>query len=415
MQRKYIISYRDLIVWCIILLLVQFFNIIPSEAFNRICGNQQEILVVVMIAIYYLVKRRVARIQASDIFGRMIILFVLYYFVELVVSAVRNGQGIINAFIASNFYLTIFFYFICSEFCLKKGKEKFFQILIILSAIRIALCWLQYILVSSGIIFMSSAVISVRFGSIRLYNFADALNCLGIIVAFAFWMEKYKSRKYGLLCLFICIFGFLGMLIVSKGRLQMLALCVAIYMIIYAKYHNRAKIFLYIGIILIAVVVFLQTPLGETYLDSITNIETDTLSVRGRELEYYNSQTKEHLLLGVGFIRDNGDAMSDYLTGPVHQYSRTDIGIFGVANSLGLIGVAWYIITSMICAQKIYRIGKRKRDVGYYVLVGMFVYSIFCIPTVILFNAYGVTSYAIILALVEAGYRLAIKTDCKQQ
>lgn len=401
--------------WVLMLLIVQGFNIVPSALFNKINGNQQEILVVLVIVIYFVLHDKLKiRITRTDYFAKLIIAFVGYYFLELFVSSIRNGQGILNAFIASNFYLTILIYFICLDFYAQKGRDSFYKILIIFSCIKVALCWLQYILAFKGIYFMSEGVMAIRFGTIRLYNMGDTFNCLGIIVAFAYLVGDKKHDKNRYVYILLCVFGFLGMLLISKGRLQLLALCAGVYSVIYSKNKKKKKMLLYLVLLMIALAVFLQSSIGKTYIESISNPDTDTLGIRSREIAYYNNQTKEHLLLGVGFIRDNGDKMSDYLKGPAHQYSRTDVGLVGVANALGLVGAAWYVTVTFLMLKRLKKIKQQLPDDEYRILLGFVVNSIFCIPTVIWFNPYGVTAFGILMSLIESRYRELMKNRISQ-
>lgn len=395
-----------IMVLLLLLLQVKLFYLIPVSTFYNVNSNQQQILMVLIVfftwTLYKFKMPKLGKKSCSFFVG----LFIVYYFFELLISALKNGQGLVDVFIASNFYLMILFYFILLIYFRKQSQEDFYNIVVKISALNILLCWLQYILAYRGIYFMRINTNNIRFNSIRISDMGETMTCLGIIICIAYFLNCSYRKKWFYFT--VALLGLMGNLIVSKGRITLLALFVSACVICISKFRkNLVKVFSVILLVVIAVFIFSQTPMGQIYINSLSDVETDTGSVRRRELEYYNAQTTENIVnfvTGVGFIRDNGDEMSNYLKGPSHQYSRTDIGIWGLANAIGIIGVIWYTLVNLNMIIKIRRISKMGKNTNYLIALGLMTFSIVYIPTMIMINPYSITVFAILMALVDREY-----------
>lgn len=406
----------SLLVVVLLLLQVKLFNLLPGNFFYSVNSNQQQILMVVIVVFTLtLYKFRVLRL-GKKAYSSYIGIFIIYYLVELFVSAFRNGQGLAEAFIASNFYLMLLFYFVLLIYFRNKGQEDFYNIIANISALNILICWLQYFLAYIGIYFTQIDATQLRFGSIRIYDMGETMTCFGIIICLVYFINFNHKKKW--FYFVVACMGIVGNLIVSKGRVTLLALFVSSCVIcIYRFKKNLAKVIGVILLIVLSAFAFLKTPVGQIYLNSLTDVETNTSNIRNRELEYYNDQTTENItnfVIGVGFIRDNGDAMSNYLKGPAHQYSRTDIGIWGLANALGIIGVIWYVAVTLNMVNKMRRISRLGGSDHYLILLGLMAFGIVYIPTMIMMNPYSITVFAILMALIDREYYKECFPRCKE-
>jgi len=401
-EKKIRISVLSFFMWILMLLQVKFFWLIPTNIFYSINSNQQQILMVCVLfvaIIYYKTRPLTYGVKSTKLY---IYFFVLYYFVELLVSSVRNGQGIVNAFIASNFYLIILLYFFLIYFLQRKSIDEFYDIIVVISAINIIVCWLQYIFARKGIIFTKIDLSTLRFGTLRIGAIAETVTSLGIYIAMSRFLNKNKKNFYYFM---VFILGILGHLFVSKGRMSIFALifgCIVYFLSKYKKYAK--KILTFIFVLSIITMLFFSSSIGNIYIKSLTDKETDTGSIRAREIDYYNSQTLKNPILGVGFIRDIGDEASNMLKGPAHQYSRTDVGIWGLANATGLVGVIWYLLLTINLIKKLIFISKQSIGEDYYILLAYMVFRLIYIPTMIFMNPFSITSEAIIIALIDYVY-----------
>lgn len=387
----------------LLLLQMKFFYLIPVEQFYNINGNQQQILMIIVVLVTLLLMgfQPIVGLKPNH-FSIGIFIFLIYYLGMLIYSAEKNGQGLVNAFAASNFYLMILGYYIFGYYLKVKGVRKLDNIIIVVSFINVLVCWLQFILAQHGVLIMKMSTDTMRFGSVRISDMSETITCFGILLAFTRYFFTKGLNRNKILYLIMIILGVLGNLLVSKVRGTLIALLLGIITIVFFRYKNK-PLHSIVALILMAICIpaFFKTSLGQTYKNSFSSAETDTVSIRQREYTYYNSQTESsysNLIFGVGFIRDNGDGMSEYLRGPAHVYSRTDIGILGIVNAIGIIGALWYLI--MLIKSGIYIFGSVNvtRNLASIAFASFFIFQIAYLPTMATLNPFSITSFVILLS-----------------
>lgn len=387
----------------LLLLQVKFFYLIPFSPFYIINDNQQQILMVLIVIITILCTnfRPINNLKNNN-FKFEIILFLIYYAILLIYSSIRNGQGFVSAFIASNFYLMILGYFVFAYYIQTEGLRKFDDKVLVIATLNILAGWLQFFLVSHGVSIMKASSNTVRFGTIRVLNMSETLTCFGILIAFSRFLFTKSPNRYKYLL--ITILGFIGNVLVSKVRGTIIALFLGMVVLLFIKYRNKPLHNLIVLVfIAITVVAFFKTPIGQNYSSSLSNSDTDTISIRQREFKYYDEQTTSSInnfILGTGFIRDNGDVMSMYLKGPAHVYSRTDIGLLGIANAIGILGVIWYLCTLLKCGInlcKILRISSNI-DEAASLIFSLFIFQVAYLPTMATFNPFSITTFVILMS-----------------
>lgn len=405
-MNKITVDFLTLFMWILLLLQEKFFSLIPVNAFYQINGNQQQVLMLIILLITFFLFKGKPLLFGCKSTNNYIIFFVAYYCFELLYSMVLNKQGLLNAFIASNFYLFILFYFFVFFFLYKRGVDKFYKIVIEISTINIIICWLQYFTAKIGIFFTKIDFSNVRFGSLRIGEIGDTLTTLGIFLCLYYFLNN-KDKKWQYFIIYLL--GILGNMVVAKGRLNLIALVVC--SLVYVFLSNKEKFYkiIVLGTFLSALLIFFNlTPIGKNYLDSFSNTETDTASIRVKEINYYKKQNREKFLFGVGFIRDIGDEASDFLKGPTHEYSRTDVGIWGVANAMGIIAVIWYVLLTINLMKKLFYIRKNYSDGCSNEAIFM-IFSIICIPTKIFLSPFTITTQAILMGIID--YKYLCKKD----
>lgn len=394
----------------LLLLQMKFFYLFPFNAFYSFNSNQQQILMVITIffAIVVMRLKPITDLKPSS-FNIPIAIFIFYYFIELIISSIKNGQGIVNAFIASNFYLMVLGYFVFGYYIQSEGLEKLNNKIIIVSFLNIIICWLQYFFAKHGILITKMSLDNMRFGSVRLSDMAETVTSFGILIAFGRFenIKNSKRLKY----LLMVIIGVLGNLIVAKGRVAIIALIMGLVVIeVMNQKRDPLKIMLVLVLVLVSLGVFFKTSVGQTYGNSFQqNAEANTAGIRQREYAYYNTQTNSsvsNLLFGIGFIRDNGDSMSVYLKGPTYMYSRTDIGFMGIVNALGIIGAIWYLLLLLLCGVYLYgRIRSMpKIDESSIVTIAFWLFQIIYLPTMATLNPFSITSFVLLLSITNYLY-----------
>lgn len=332
-------------VFYVLLLLssVNFFSLsILPDIFFRINSGQQIILQVITSFVMVSFSIKKSLLMRKDIFRIYILWFWIISLFGIIYTINVMGQNAIDTLIASNYVLALLSYFPISLLISNNKMELVKKAVIIITLVGLTLIGIQYFsLKISNYRFMNLDSDFSRFGSVRITQSSHILYYFGSLLLF----ERYiKNKSNGFLLLFV--YTLLIFLFVSKGRMLLIGLlvsCLCMYFYFYKK--NIIKSFLFLLVLLLTFISFSNTSIGQSYLNSFSpNSQNDTASVRQREIIYYNTMSEESPIIGNGFLRDvNGSVFQKILRGPTLQYSRTDVGIFGLFNALGLLGISWYI------------------------------------------------------------------------
>lgn len=396
------LSTNNWLIWIIFLLQLSFFRLVPIKNFYILNGGQQQIFIVIIILVSFIINK-MQPIRFKEGYSKIVWIFFGWYLFELVRSALYNGQGIINAFIASNFYLIIFSYYLFLYFYKLKENNyyDFKDIIIIITFVNSLLCILQFGLLFLHIRFMYlSDVLSIRFGTYRFNVISNPLAFLGLILSLSEILNKNSDRR--IINYLNIIFGCLGFVFISKGRVSVITLVLTFVIMLLFRYRkNFIKMFYVLLFLAIITIFFFGSTIGLNYLNSMDS--DNTADVRLREIEWYNSSTRNNLLTGVGFIRMNNERneMQYIIRGPNGVYSRTDVGIWGLANALGICGVIWYVIflvRAFMDIKYIYNNGFLDKNIY---LIGIFIVFICYTPTMILMNPFGMIIIPIYMSFLD--------------
>lgn len=386
----------------VLLLLLQekCFYLIPFGWFYVINSNQQQIIMVLISIFSFILMLLMHKIKQTKFAFIALLAFLSCYIATFVYSVSANRQSILDVFISSNYFLMIFAFPLFFSIIREEGIVSFLRKIIFLSFVNIIVCWLQYIGAGFGIVFTRMNLDGNRFGALRVWDMSETLTCVGIIVSLIFFLYMETKERY--LYLFIYVLGFLGNVFVSKGRIVLIGILLSSVFIVLYKFKKNAISFLIVFILVLAFLWMLpSTGIGKMYFSSFGQVETDTASIRLREYEYYWRQICSNPIWGNGFIRDNGDSAAVILRGPTAQYSRTDVGLIGVWNTIGLVGVLWFLLMHM---RFIYILLKRWFYLSSFdksILVSLFVFSIVLMPTMAMFSPFSITTFIIIFAIFE--------------
>lgn len=387
----------------VILLLLQekFFYLIPLNGLYVLNGNQQQILMVLITIFSFILMFLVHKVKQTRFSSFALCIFFCCYLGAFVHSASVNGQSIVDVFIASNYYLMILsfplFYLIIEE----RGLISFLKYIVWFAAVNIAVCWLQYLCAGFGFIFTKMSLEGSRFGSLRIWDMSETLTCVGVIVSLLFFL--YNKTKYKYIYLLIYIVGLLGNIYVSKGRIALIGIILASIIIILFKFKKNAiSVFAVIIAILALFYVVPSTDIGQMYFNSFDQAETNTASVRMREYNYYYQQICSNPIWGIGFIRDNGDLASVILRGPIGQYSRTDIGLIGVWDTIGLAGFIWFVLMHIRFVYILFKRWAYFKDFDKSILLSLLIFSLVLMPTMAMLNPFSITTFIIIFAIFES-------------
>ena len=349
--------------------------------------------------------------KKGAVFATNIFLFLIWYLFEFIFSCTKYGQGAVNVFITSNYCFILLLYFTVRYYLIYFSIDDFNEIVVSISLINMVLHLIQKVLYP-GFLFLFFDENNMRMGELRLGHSTSALTLLGFFIAFCKIMTPQAKRS---IKHYLTVFmGIASTFLVSRGRFTIIAVFITIiYILCYVYKKNAIKIIFGALAVAIVVVVFLKfTSLGQSYMTSLT-LE-DTGSFRLLEMDYYWNSLKQNPIFGMGFIRQMGfvDQATHLVTGPNYHFSRTDVGLVGLASTFGLVGLIWYVLLLLKMRRMIWK--KRTGMVNELEMLvrSIFVWNLIYIPTMILFGPFSISVFAIELAYIDYFYTNSISEYC---
>lgn len=384
----------------LLLLQEKCYYLIPFSWFYVVNGNQQQIVMVLISISSFFLMLLMHKIKQTKFAFIALSVFFCCYIAAFAHSVNTNRQSILDIFISSNYFLMIFAFPLVFFVIREKGIISFLKEIIFLSFINVIVCWLQYIGAGFGFIFTKMNLEGSRFGALRIWDMSETLTCVGVIASFALFLYMETKERY--MYLFIYILGLLGNVFVSKGRIVLIGILLpSIFIALYKFKRNAISFFIVFIAILILLWTIPSTSIGKMYFSSFGQVETDTASIRMREYNYYWKQIYSNPIWGGGFIRDNGDSASIILRGPTAQYSRTDVGLIGVWNTIGLSGILWFLLVHVRFLYVLLNRWSYFSSFDRSILVSLLVFSIVLMPTMAMFSPFSITTFIIIFAIFE--------------
>ena len=261
---------------------------------------------------------------------------------------------------------------------------------------------LQVFLYNYGIVFLDLANSSSRYGGLRLNISGHFLTIALIITLFDF--IEIKSYK-NLIFLVTDIFALFYTL---KTRSEIIYVGLAILFVIILFLKNKtAKIIL----ISIAVIAFVLIIINGFFVSFIEEIDSDSgVNMRYNTIEYYWQQFCEHPIFGMGFIKSNTASphLQELLYGPLYfgrirYYYRDDVGIIGIMNAKGILGLICYLSGMLLMLKQIiaiYKVNKRK----YTWMLAVFFYISLCSINIVYVNYLRISTLVVVMTLINHYY-----------
>lgn len=389
----------------ILILLVEtkFIYLIPVPSFiSKINNAHQKIIVVMIIITIVLLLSTKLLNQRYMIFTPVVLIFIGIYIIEIMLSYTNYDQGVLNAFIASNYYLIPISYFIYSYYFRRdNGLEKFKNIFINFTIVLSILFLIQYILINFNIKFLQIDFEQVRFGDLRIYESGNHFIKLGLIFASSNILSSRYNKK-DIITVALCTFN---MIFIAKGRMAMIVIFISLLSMIMYKNKNDIVKFISTMVILIIIgILALQTDIAKTYIEASKVVDASYTN-RTKTIDMYIEQISKNPIWGMGFIRDMEDSESTkLLTGPMGTYTRTDVGIIGFTNCFGLVGFIWYIgfiFSSIFYIIKIKKIVNKEENLD---LIGILVMIIVSSISLIVTDASRIFLVPIFMANIDCLY-----------
>ena len=396
--------FTKLIILLLLLWEIKFFYLIPFPSFISQLNNEHQKIIIVLIVIFtILCVGRILFSQSKLIFASLVFIFLGMYLIEFISSYFTYNQGMLNVFIASNYYLIPFAYFIYSYYLRKTDDIELFKELIInIGFVLCILFLLQYILIKFNIRFLQINFEHLRYGELRIYEAGSSFINLALIFAMSkllnYDKNKYKLKKY-IMFILLAIFN---IIFIAKGRMGLVIIVISLVSMILYKYRKHiVKLAISMVTIFILIACFVQTDVAQRYINESKVIDASYTNRMGA-INMYVEQIKENPIFGMGCIRDMEGSPATYLLrGYRGTYTRTDVGIIGFTNCFGIFGLLWYMILLLSSIAYIVKIKKNIKYKTSTELIGMFVLIILSSGSLIVMDSGRIFMLPIFMSIID--------------
>lgn len=353
-----------------------FFDLVNTSAINIMGIHYSDIIFLfcTSIILWEIVKSNFKLRKFKELF--LIGILMLTAMLSSYSAEISYHQGLLSGIFAQREWLSwiLMLYAIYKWYDEKKiTKDGLDTCVLWICRIYAIVCILQYFLYDY--VRFTYTIVGDRYGSVRLYfNSAFFAYASGIILDKLFDKKfPLKKKIYALLELIIYLFI---IAFITKGRMATIALLGSIALCVcLRKNMTLGKKMFFILIVLISIVVFSSTTMGQDIFATIIgdSADTDTLSVRTAGRAYYIAKTFSSVrtaIFGYGVPNiHNNFAMQ--IANPLWKVQGTarfyldDVGIIGILFKYGLFGVGVLLSITFICLVKAYKIYSRNHKMVY--------------------------------------------------
>lgn len=258
----------------------------------------------------------------------------------------------------------------------------------------------QVFLYDYNIIFLDISGSSTRYGSLR-FSVAGYMVSISVIITLFDWIKTKRGVD-----LVKTIIEIIFLIYAQKTRTEIIYVILAVYFvsILFLKNKNAKVLLFILGILAL----FMSTASGFTS-SFLAELDSDAgINMRFETINFYMKQFYDHPILGMGFIRSstNNATLYGLLYGSgryAGYFYRDDVGIIGVINEKGILGIIWYCLVLILILKQViflYRFDK-KENVW---MLCIWVYILICSINIIWVNNLRIASLSIIIALIQHYY-----------
>lgn len=244
-------------------------------------------------------------------------------------------------------------YFLFLKFINENGIDNFIKLIETITFFLAIILLLQKLVYEISYIWFIKVDMPFAYTG-RVSNISDGLIRISVILS----AYKLISKNISKLSVLNFILSGICVLFIDQSRIYALSVLTAIIVMIILKNSKEISIFkVIISILIIMFIIY-----GAFYfINSLSNALNDSdnisSSIRRNALNYYFSIMHDHFWTGLG-IASNLSVNNPYFTfirGPLGLYSYSDLGIFGIYASLGILGALcyiWIILKGIILSKK---------------------------------------------------------------
>ncbi len=401
---------------CFILLLdVSFFYLLPIDSISNVLSNYQKLLITIFVVFALVLTFFKTFKNIRYLFFYNILFLGFLYVSEVVLSNISYNQGIKSIIVSSNQYIVLGAYFLISYYVVKKSNIDTLEKIILIFVIALSSIFIiQYLIYKfDGNLFLfidkNRALMSKRFGEIRIYE-STYFNIWGFVLAFGIALKRKSTNKK--IAIVACVVSFIQILLVSKNRMGLLiAILSCIYMILINLGKNRYFKYLIGSIIIVAVFGMFKVPVLNNFISTI-NLKDEGIAIRFEAIEYYINQINSNPFFGTGFIqvKENDDSFN-FVRGEKGLFYKDDVGVVGIINTFGIIGLIWYLFLAAKIIKILFNIRNKNKEKNYIEIYGLSLFilggSAFMNP----FDTQRIVLFPFFLALIDVSNKEFLLKD----
>ena len=278
----------------------------------------------------------------------LIISMICLVLIEIVWSYERYHQPIFSVVKEGIYYIVPLFAFLVylkTKNIYKIEVEEICNILVKLSIIASLIAIIAFILYTyMGINLLQLAdkeVSNFRYGTIR-FGVGGMIVLLSMIIS----LTKVLDKVYKRIDIVNLILASIQLIVINKTRTRLIymIMLVCIILIMSKQVSKIVKIFLTVFVITCAIYIFFYIDLVSNTLTNYVNQDV-SIKVRFDTISFYMEQFKKVPVLGMGFISPNKNFTGwKLLYGDLGYYYRSDVGVVGLLNELGICGALWSVM-----------------------------------------------------------------------
>ena len=396
------ISVNKFLISIFLFLVCQCFAIFRTGTFIYKADLINMSVIVFSIIIIILYKFKPLTDSISKSFRKIFIFSIIIWLVLCAYSYTQYnsfGQSLKDTIACSLSNLVIIMLFPLSYLLKKTNIDTLKNLIKNIGAFVSVLAILQVFLYNYEIVFLDLEGVGLRNNSLR-FGLAGYFVSISLIICY---FDYLKNRKIKDLAYFILMVIFV--IYAQKTRTEIVYLIVTLYFtsLLFLKSKNKKIFFLIVGIIASVCLVY-----GNFLQDFILQLSNDSgVGIRFSTIEYYFNQFKESPIFGMGFIKTN--TTNQTLYGLLHgtgiysgYFYRDDVGIIGLINEKGLLGLIWYIWISIILIKQAIKLYKKNHS--YIWMIAVCIYLLLCSINIIYVNSLRISMLMIILCLFNNYY-----------
>lgn len=233
--------------------------------------------------------------------------------------------------------------FVLSRLIRNQADLNWFMSAIERAAIVIACCSiLQFVLYPHMIIFPTDDL-PLRNGLPRIYVGGGSILSIGGLISMGNLLTKRERKAVSWLNI-VLVFITLALVRQARSATACLVFVLLAGVLSVSNIPKAVRWIMYMTMAALLIIGFLFAD-GETLLEALADLDAG-LQARMNGIRFFAEKFKDYPLFGMGFITTSGnlDPVShSLLCSPSgYRFDRSDVGIFGVVNMFGILGVIWY-------------------------------------------------------------------------